>query len=192
MRITSQEDSSLLSAISQRDKKAFDALFRKYYSVLCAYCHRVVDLEDAEEIVQDVLLWVWENPDAHTIIESSLNRYLFRMVYHRAISQIRQQGTRQRADTLFYEQMQEILQDIDFYHIEELTKRIEKAIAALPPSYREAFCMHRFQNMSYKEIATALDVSPKTVDYRIQQALKQLRVDLKDYLPLLLPLLYLN
>jgi len=114
------------------------------------------------------------------------------MVYHRAISQIRQQGTRQRADTLFYEQMQEILQDIDFYHIEELTKRIEKAIAALPPSYREAFCMHRFQNMSYKEIATALDVSPKTVDYRIQQALKQLRVDLKDYLPLLLPLLYLN
>lgn len=144
------------------------------------------------EIVQDVLLWVWENPDAHTIIESSLNRYLFRMVYHRAISQIRQQGTRQRADTLFYEQMQEILQDIDFYHIEELTKRIEKAIAALPPSYREAFCMHRFQNMSYKEIATALDVSPKTVDYRIQQALKQLRVDLKDYLPLLLPLLYLN
>ena len=192
MRITSQEDSSLLSAIGQRDKKAFDALFRKYYSVLCAYCHRFVYLEDAEEIVQDVLLWVWENPDAHTIIESSLNRYLFRMVYHRAISQIRQQGTRQRADTLFYEQMQEILQDIDFYHIEELTKRIEKAIAALPPSYREAFCMHRFQNMSYKEIATALDVSPKTVDYRIQQALKQLRVDLKDYLPLLLPLLYLN
>ncbi|MCD7940232.1 MAG: RNA polymerase sigma-70 factor [Bacteroides intestinalis] len=192
MRITSQEDSPLLSAIGQRDKKAFDALFRKYYSVLCAYCHRFVDLEDAEEIVQDVLLWVWENPDAHTIIESSLNRYLFRMVYHRAISQIRQQGTRQRADTLFYEQMQEILQDIDFYHIEELTKRIEKAIAALPPSYREAFCMHRFQNMSYKEIATALDVSPKTVDYRIQQALKQLRVDLKDYLPLLLPLLYLN
>ena len=50
MRITSQEDSSLLSAISQRDKKAFDALFRKYYSVLCAYCHRFVDLEDAEEI----------------------------------------------------------------------------------------------------------------------------------------------
>jgi len=192
MRIITQEDSYLLSAISQRDKRAFDALFRKYYSVLCAYCHRFVKLEDAEEIVQDVLLWVWENPEAYNIIESSLSKYLFTMVYHRAISHIRQQNTKQRADTLFYERMQEMLQDIDLYNIEELTKRIEKAITMLPPNYREAFCMHRFQNMSYKEIATALDVSPKTVDYRIQQALKQLRVDLKDYLPLLLPLLYIN
>ena len=44
--------------------------------------------------------------------------------------------------------------------------------------------------VSYKEIAEILGVSPKTVDYRIQQALKQLRVDLKDYLPLLLPILF--
>lgn len=44
--------------------------------------------------------------------------------------------------------------------------------------------------MSYKEIAETLEVSSKTVDYRIQQALKQLRIDLKDYLPLLLPLLF--
>lgn len=45
--------------------------------------------------------------------------------------------------------------------------------------------MHRFKNMTYKEIASLLNVSPKTVDYRIQQALKLLRIELKDYLPLL-------
>ena len=76
------------------------------------------------------------------------------------------------------------------YQIKELTKRIEDAVAALPESYRQAFVMHRFRDMSYKEIAETLEVSPKTVDYRIQQALKQLRIDLKDYLPLLLPLLF--
>ena len=86
--------------------------------------------------------------------------------------------------------MQEMLQDTDYYQIEELAKRIEDAVAALPESYREAFVMHRFRDMSYKEIAEILGISPKTVDYRIQQALKQLRVDLKDYLPLLLPLLF--
>lgn len=96
----------------------------------------------------------------------------------------------QRADTRFYEEMQEMLQDTDYYQIEELAKRIEDAVAALPESYREAFVMHRFRDMSYKEIAETLGVSPKTIDYRIQQALKQLRVDLKDYLPLLLPLLF--
>ena len=79
---------------------------------------------------------------------------------------------------------------IKYYQIEELAKRIEDAVAALPESYREAFVMHRFRDMSYKEIAEILGISPKTVDYRIQQALKQLRVDLKDYLPLLLPILF--
>ena len=192
MRDTTPEDISLLSAISQKDKKAFDVLFRKYYAVLCAYCHRFVGLEDAEEIVQDVLLWVWENPDIHNLVETSFSNYLFKMVYHRSITRIRQQSTKQRIDTLFYEQMQEMLQDIDLYHIEELSKRIEQAIANLPARYGEAFCMHRFQNLSYKEIAVLLEVSPKTVAYRIQQALKHLRIDLKDYLPLLLPFLYMN
>ncbi len=44
----------------------------------------------------------------------------------------------QRADTRFYEEMQEMLQDTDYYQIEELAKRIEDAVAALPESYREA------------------------------------------------------
>lgn len=112
------------------------------------------------------------------------------MVYRKALNKITHIDATQRADTRFYEEMQEMLQDTDYYQIEELTKRIEDAVAALPESYREAFVMHRFRDMSYKEIAETLGVSPKTIDYRIQQALKQLRMDLKDYLPLLLPLLF--
>ena len=79
--------------------------------------------------------------------------------------------------------MQEMLQETDFYQLEELKRRIKEVVDALPPIYREAFVMHRFKNKSYKEIAEFLQISPKTVDYRIQQALKQLRITLKDYLP---------
>lgn len=89
----------------------------------------------------------------------------------------------------FYEEMQSLIDDTNFYLIEELTIRIQEAVETLPESYKEAFVMHRFKNMSYKEIAEILGVSPKTIDYRIQQALKQLRIELKDYLPFLLPLL---
>ena len=74
---------------------------------------------------------------------------------------------------------------MDFYCLHELSRRIRQALDNLPPAYREAFVMHRFKNMTYKEIASLLNVSPKTVDYRIQQALKLLRIELKDYLPLL-------
>lgn len=179
----------LLSAVQLGDLKAFDTLFRRYYPMLCAYGHRFVDLEDAEEIVEDSLLWIWENRET-LVIESSLNSYLFKMVYRRALNKLAHIDATQRADTRFYEEMQDMLQDTDYYQVEELTKRIEEAVAALPESYREAFVMHRFRDMSYKEIAETLGVSPKTIDYRIQQALKQLRVDLKDYLPLLLPLLF--
>ena len=190
MKGTYQSDNDfLLSAVQRGDQKAFDTLFRRYYPALCAYGHRFVDLEDAEEIVEDSLLWIWENRET-LVIESSLNSYLFKMVYRRALNKLAHIDATQRADTRFYEEMQEMLQDTDYYQIEELAKRIEDAVAALPESYREAFVMHRFRDMSYKEIAETLGVSPKTIDYRIQQALKQLRVDLKDYLPLLLPLLF--
>lgn len=190
MKGTYQSDNDfLLSAVQRGDQKAFDTLFRRYYPMLCAYGHRFVELEDAEEIVEDSLLWIWENRET-LVIESSLNSYLFKMVYRRALKKLAHIDATQRADTHFYEEMQEMLQDTDYYQIEELAKRIEDAVAALPESYREAFVMHRFRDMSYKEIAETLGVSPKTIDYRIQQALKQLRVDLKDYLPLLLPLLF--
>ena len=190
MKGTYQSDNDfLLSAVQRGDQKAFDTLFRRYYPMLCAYGHRFVELEDAEEIVEDSLLWIWENRET-LVIESSLNSDLFKMVYRRALNKLAHIDATQRADTRFYEEMQEMLQDTDYYQIEELAKRIEDAVAALPESYREAFVMHRFRDMSYKEIAETLGVSPKTIDYRIQQALKQLRVDLKDYLPLLLPLLF--
>ena len=175
-----------LSEIQRGGLKAFEMLFRQYYAVLCAYGHKYVDFHDAEEIVQDSLLWIWENRE-NLIIESS---YLFKMVHHKALNKLAHIDAIKRADTRFYEEMQEMIQDMDFYQIKELTKRIEEAVAALPESYRQAFVMHRFRDMSYKEIAETLEVSPKTVDYRIQQALKQLRIDLKDYLPLLLPLLF--
>lgn len=185
------EDNYLLSAMREGDKNAFNTLFRRYYPVLCAYCHRFVDLEDAEEIVQDIMLWLWESRSMQ-IINTSLSQYLFKAVYHRAINKITKDEIKHRADTFFYAEMQEMLENTDFYAIEELNKRIKTAISNLPPSYREAFTMHRFQNMSYKEIAVILDVSPKTVDYRIQQALKLLRVELKDYLPLIYLYLFIR
>lgn len=185
MKSTTPEDISLLFAMQKGDRNAFNMLFQKYYSVLCTYCYRFVRLEDAEEIVQDVMLWLWENRE-RPIIEYSLKQYLFKAVYHRSMSRIVQNEVKQRADAAYHERMFSMLQDIDICQINELSKHIQRAIDELPPTYKEAFIMHRFHNLSYKEAAERLNVSPKTVDYRIQQALKILRVKLKDYLPLVL------
>ena len=130
-----------LSEIQRGGLKAFEMLFRQYYAVLCAYGHKYVDFHDAEEIVQDSLLWIWENRE-NLIIESSLSSYLFKMVHHKALNKLAHIDAIKRADTRFYEEMQEMIQDMDFYQIKELTKRIEEAVTALPESYRQAFVMH--------------------------------------------------
>ena len=60
----------------------------------------------------------------------------------------------------------------------------------LPAEFRESYEMNRKDHLTHKEIAQKLNVSPQTINYRIGQALKILRIELKDYLPLLFLLLH--
>ncbi len=122
------------------------------------------------------------------VIESSPKNYLFKAVKNRCLTLINRNELKQQIVNTLYADWQSQYEDPDFYVVEELTRNIEAALSRLPESYREAFEMNRFQNMTYNEIAQKLNVSSKTVDYRIQQALKLLRVELKDYLPLLMAL----
>ena len=94
------EDQSLLSAIKNGDEKAFDVLFKKYYPMLCAYGNKFVELEDAEECVQDAMIWLWENKEV-LVIQSSLSSYLFSIVHHRAINRINQNEIKSRAENYF-------------------------------------------------------------------------------------------
>ena len=151
------EDIELYSLFRKGDRKAFDTLFLKYYSILCAFGKYYIPIEDAEEVVLDIMTWLWENREFQ-IIETSLRSYLF---------------------------VAQCVAIPDFYVVEELMAKIEKAVMRLPDSYRITFEMSRYQDKTYKEIAKELNVSIKLVEYRIQQALRLLRVELKDYLPLI-------
>ena len=178
------EDNQLFQAVKEGDKKAFDTLFLRYYPMLCAYAKQFVDLEDGKEIVQDVMVWFWENKEMQTF-DTSLKNYLFKSVRNRCLTLTNRNEIKQRIQKKLQVHMEQLYEDPDFYIVEELAGKIETAIMRLPESYREAFELNRFQNMTYNEIAFKLGVSPNTIDYKIQQALKILRHELKEYLPLL-------
>ena len=65
-------DKQLYISMQQGNKKAFDTLFIKYYAMLCAFARSFVSLEDAEEVVQDTMLQIWENRKTNHIDSSSL------------------------------------------------------------------------------------------------------------------------
>lgn len=183
------EDKTLLASLEADSMEAFNALFRKYYRPLCAYAHRFVVREDVEEVVQDLFVWLWEN--RHRVaVRSALSLYLFRAVYARCLNRIEKNETKRRTEALYRETHTDHC-DMEDYRTEELIAHIHESIRKLPESYRQAFVMHRFHDKSYKDIASELNVSPKTVDYRIQKALKLLREDLKEYLPVAAALLLL-
>ena len=181
-------DESLFQYLTKGDEKAFDVLFLKYYPSLCAYARQFVEYDDGQEIVQDVMVWLWENREMHTF-EISPKSYLFKAVKNRCLTLISRNEIKQRIVNTLYDDQQLRYEDPDFYIVEELSRKIEEALQRLPNSYREAFEMNRFQHLTYGEIASQLNVSSKTVDYRIQKALKLLRVDLRDYLPILLAII---
>jgi RNA polymerase sigma-70 factor (ECF subfamily) len=152
---------------------------------LCAFASQYVPIADCEEIVQDVMMWLWEN--RQTIAnEASLKSLLFTIVKNKCLNHISHQQVKQRVHEKLYQKFITQFEDPDFYIPGELMEKLDQAIKNLPEDYRKAFEMNRFDDMTYKEIANNLEISEKTIAYRISQALKILRVELKDYLPFLI------
>ena len=174
-----QKDDTLLSEIKRNDLNAFDELFRRYYAGLCAFAMQYVSKEDAEEVVQDTMVWLWENRE-YVIVDVSLKGYLFRTIRNKCLSHIARDKMKEKVHTEVLERSH-AQDEEDVCITKEMGKNIEEEMAKLPDSYRVALEMNRFEGKTYKEIAGELNVSPKTIDYRIQQALKALRKGLKEY-----------
>ncbi len=177
-------DDQILNLLQNNDKNAYKQLFLKYYSPLCEYASQYISDEDSEELVQDLMLFIWETRKS-LIIGTSLKSYLFISTKHRCLNAINKQLYHERIHNHIYDKLKDQFEDPDYYFINELTEHINKAIKELPDTYRDTFTLSRFGELTNTQIATKLGVSVKTVEYRISQALKILRVRLKDYLPLL-------
>ena len=176
-------DKELLERLGGGGLSAYEEIFRRYYSAMCAYA-RIWLKDDGriENLVQDLMLWLWENRTTLNVT-SSLSSYLFAAVRNRCLKQIARDRIEHRVLGEICGRLNDEFESPDFYVVHELQGKIAEAIASLPDSYRTVFEMNRFRRMTYEEIATALGISSKTVDYRICQSLKLLREYLKDFLP---------
>ena len=173
------------------DQHAFEALYRQYYKGLCAFAAQYIPLSEAEEVVQDTMMWLWEHRESLDE-QLSLKTLLFTIVKNKALNLVTHEEIRRRVHQEIVDKLREAFEESDLYLNHELFSLYRQALAKLPPEVRQAFEMNRHHHLTHKEIAQQLGVSPQTVNYRIGQALKLLRSELKDYLPLILLLLSLR
>ena len=173
----------IVSALNEGHESVFDAVYRHYFKKLCAFCTQYIpDLEETEEIVQETMVWLWENR-LTLKAELTLKSLLFTIVKNKALNRISHYEIKQKVHEEIHQKYESTFENPDFYDQDELFRMYRQTLEKMPKDIRETFLMNRDRSLTHKEIAATLNVSPQTVNYRIGQALKMLRQALKDYLP---------
>jgi RNA polymerase sigma-70 factor, ECF subfamily len=175
-------DEVLFTQVKNNDAKAFEHLFKTYYASLshyaCAYVH---DQDEAEEIVQDIFVKIWEKKEEITIV-TSLKSYLYQAVKNKCLNYIRNKKTQHTHLTIIDRPEFENPQTIGEINASELNDKLYEALEELPPKCKQIFQMSRLDGMKHKEIADKLELKVKTIENQIGIALKILRSHLTEFL----------
>jgi len=177
-----QDTQTQSAAIRSGDEAAFDAVFRQWYEPLCHYAARLADgdMDEAEDLVQQVFVKIWEQR-ARMDIAWSLKAYLYKTVHNAALNRLR--AARTRSKYLEFNATQLENEQVPPDHAaSELNERLQKALDLLPPQCRHVFELSRFEELKYREIADQLGISIKTVETQMGKALRIMRLQLADYL----------
>ncbi|MCL3781053.1 RNA polymerase sigma-70 factor [Prolixibacteraceae bacterium JC049] len=166
--------------LKEGDIASFDKLFHKYADRLYQFSMKYLkSVEEAEEIVQSVFLYIWENREGLKP-EQSFNAYLFTIANNKVkkyfLKKARENQYKDEVITTFLEQQDNLDNKIDY---KMLLKKVETIVNSMPAKRKEVFIMRKFNHLPIKEIAAKLDVSPKTIENHLTAAQKQILTELE-------------
>jgi RNA polymerase sigma-70 factor (ECF subfamily) len=177
--VNAEEDIALFERIQKNDLPAYEIIFKRYYGELYRFAFSYLrEATIAEEIAQEVFLYIWEKRKKITI-QTTLKTYLYSAVKNKCLNYIRLELPRQQSTA----DISEVVIGISEKHHDEgenerLKKYIQTAINNLPTKCRQIFMLSRNAGMTYDEIAEELNLSKKTVENQMGIALKKLRESL--------------
>ncbi len=184
----------LAMRIKLGDEQAFELFFRKFNIRLCAFANKfLADPEEAQEVVQDMFVKIWEARD-EIDPENSLKSYVFKTVMNLSINRLRRKKVESRYIEIYklvYIDNQEFSAHESLLG-RELEAHIVHSIKKLPSECRKIFELSRSEGLKYKEIAETLHISVKTVETQMSKALRTLRIELTDYISIILIFMITN
>jgi len=175
-------DLCLLEELKNGSHKAFERVFCYFYPRIMAYTAAIVDEVTAEDIVQDIFLYIWEN---HVNIEpnSGFNSYLYQLAYTHCMDYYR---TKKRdnqyaihSGNVYLEECEKLLQQdasvIHDLYSKDFSRLINELLDKLPVQRREAFIMTYVEGLKAREIAERMNIPQRTVESHVYLTLKYLK-----------------
>lgn len=163
-------------------EKEYKKLFHIKYNSFCNYAYSIVKNEsEAEDVVQEVFIDFWKNygDKEYTI---KIENYFIRAIKYKCIDVVRKRIVSQK----YLSEARHITSNHDFVESAEkdsvdISQLVNLAIDQLPSKTKEVFVLSKIKKLSYKQIASHLNISEKTVENQMARAFKQLRLTLKEY-----------
>ena len=166
----------------------------RFEAIACRY---VRSAAVAEDLVSDSFMSFWENR-GRIPADANLQAYILIIVRNKCLDWLRAQSLHAKIEQEVYELRRRVLaadiRSLQAFNPEEIFSEevaaiVRQSLDRLPELTRDVFIARRFEEMSYKEIAEKYGITVRRVEFELEKAVKQLRVALKDYLPVLLMLL---
>ncbi len=172
----------------------FEELYIVWYARLkhfaCAY---VMSESDAEDIVQDVFMRIYEHKKDIAGHGKAVS-YLFSSIKHACLNHLRDKLAADTAVSALRDRYHLEMQlrydslehaGVGYQRDEDIEEALNRALETLPEKCRQIFVMNKLQGIKQSEIAERLNITVNTVESQMGIAYRKLRRELKDYIPLL-------
>ena len=178
--LTEWSDAVLVVAISRYREEALAEAYRRHAGAVFGLAKRLlVDAAMAEEIVQEVFLRIWNQPEKFDPERGTLRSYLLAQCHGRSVDMLRSDTSRRLREERDARRTAEKGYDLEHEVVDlSVAERVKEALATLPEMEREAIALAYFGGHTYREVADMLEAPEGTVKSRIRSGLKHLRTEL--------------
>jgi RNA polymerase sigma-70 factor (ECF subfamily) len=175
-------DAALVVAIGRWRQDALAEAYRRHAGAAFALSRRLLNDRDlAEEVLQEVFLRLWNQPERFDPERGSLRSYLLAQVHGRSVDLLRSESSRRRREEREARETAEHGIDIERQVIDlTVASQVKDVVAGLPSEERKAIELAYFGGHTYRQVAVMLDQPEGTVKSRIRSGLRRLRQDLVD------------
>jgi RNA polymerase sigma-70 factor (ECF subfamily) len=173
-------DSSLVVAIARYDQAALAEAYRRHAGAVFGLARRLLnDQAQAEEVVQEVFVRLWNAPERYDAERGTLRSFLLAHTHSRAVDVLRSETSRRRREEREVRAAADAGYDVDREVWDmALAGHVREALRSLAPSERAAIELAYFGGRTYREVAEELGEPEGTVKSRIRSGLKRLRSEL--------------